>query len=80
MYIHFGFDYVYLGIKIISVNGHPVNGGSSGNTRPSGNSGSSNQGSSGVTGSEPNEIVNKHNQLRRSVQPSASNMLKMVTS
>lgn len=33
----------------------------------------------GVSAAEQREIVNKHNELRRNVQPSASNMLKMVT-
>ncbi|XP_041660842.1 cysteine-rich secretory protein 2-like [Cheilinus undulatus] len=35
------------------------------------------EGSNGVSSSEMTEIVNKHNELRRNVQPTASNMLKM---
>ncbi|XP_041660841.1 cysteine-rich venom protein-like [Cheilinus undulatus] len=36
-----------------------------------------NDGGSGVSSSEITEIVNKHNELRRSAEPTASNMLKM---
>ena len=51
--------------------------------KPSGNSGpGSPRGSGGSPSSSssvnPSEIVNKHNNLRRSVSPPASNMLKMV--
>lgn len=37
------------------------------------------EGSILVSSAEKSEIVNKHNDLRRSVQPTASNMLEMVT-
>lgn len=36
-------------------------------------------GSTLVSSSDQSEIVNKHNTLRRGVNPNASNMLQMVT-
>lgn len=45
----------------------------------SGGSPSSGGSGSGVTEAERHEIVAKHNAFRRNVQPSASNMLEMVT-
>lgn len=51
--------------------------GSSGDS--SGVSSGDSSGGSDATAAERNEIVDKHNALRRGVQPSASNMLKMVT-
>lgn len=49
-------------------------------TGPSGGSsgGSVSSGGSGVTAAERDQIVAKHNDLRRHVHPPASNMLKMV--
>ncbi|XP_053192684.1 cysteine-rich venom protein TEL1-like [Scomber japonicus] len=45
--------------------------------RGSGRGSGSSSGSSSSSSSDANEIVNKHNELRRGVRPSASNMLKM---
>lgn len=46
---------------------------------PSLDTGSSGGSSYGAIPAEEKEIVDKHNALRSSVQPTASNMLKMVT-